>query len=112
MCRFKESIAVKFGVNAALIAEFFWQSICGEYYDEKVSEIDGQYWCRCSMLMLTGVFPFMSRYSVKKAIDLMIKRRVICRDNFNDSKFDKTSWYTFTDYGSYIMSRAEGDYYG
>lgn len=112
MCRFKAGIAVRFGINAAVIAQFLWESITDEYYDETVHEKDGQYWCRCSMLMMTGVFPFLSRNMVKNAIDLLIKKRVIVRENFNDSKFDKTSWYTFTDYGAYIMSDSEGDFDG
>ena len=55
------------------------------------------------MLMMTGYFPFMTRPMIRSAIGVLVDNRVIKKGCFNQNRFDKTNWYTFTDYGSYLM---------
>ena len=63
MCDFKKDIAVRYGVNAAVIAQFLWDSIEGPDHSSKRVCRDGKKWCRCSILMMTGIFPFLSRHN-------------------------------------------------
>ena len=107
MCRFKESIAVKFGVNAAIVAQFIWDSIKQGNYDGKEYFRSGRKWCRCSVLMMTGFFPFLSRRMAARAISVLVNENVLQKGCFNENRFDHTNWYTFSDYGSYLMR--EGD---
>lgn len=108
MCNFQENIAVAFGVHAAVIAQFIWENVRQENYDGRTYIKDGKKWCRCSVLMMTGFYPFLTRNMIRDAITLLIERKVIVKGCFNQSKFDRTSWYTFTDYGAYLMNK-EGD---
>ena len=71
MCKFKENIAISCGIKAAIVAQFIWDNIKLGSYDGNVYEAEGKTWCRCSMLMMTGFFPFMTK-----------KMRRIKKENF------------------------------
>ena len=99
MCNFKENIAISCGIKPAIVAQFMYES-------------DGKTWCRCSMLMMTAFFPFMTKKMIRGALDELVKQNIIKKGCFNENKFDRTNWYTFTDYGSHLMNRQEGEDYG
>ena len=103
MCDFKKDIAVRYGVNAAVIAQFLWDSIEGPDHSGKRVYRDGKKWCRCSILLMTGIFPFLSRHMVSDALERLIKAHVIKKDCLNSNRFDRTNWYAFTEYGEYLM---------
>ena len=54
MCKFKDNVAVKCGVNAAIVAQFIWDNIKLGNYDGGIYEREGKVWCRCSMKMMTA----------------------------------------------------------
>ena len=103
MCDFKKDIAVRYGVNAAVIAQFLWDSIEGPDHSSKRVCRDGKKWCRCSILLMTGIFPFLSRHMAEDALERLIKAHVIKKDCLNSNRFDHTNWYAFTEYGEYLM---------
>ena len=49
----------------------------------------------------------MSRHMVKDAVDLLIEKNILRKDHFNDSRFDRTNWYAFTNYGAKLMKEGE-----
>ena len=108
MCKFKGTMAVRFGIHAAIIAQFIWDNIEKGSYDGRDYEMDGRKWCRCSVLMMTGFFPFLSGNMIQDAVQRLVEKKVIIKGCFNRNKFDRTNWYAFTDYGSHLM-RKEGD---
>ena len=101
MCDFKKDIAVRYGVNAAVIAQLLWDSIEGLDHSGKRVYRDRKKWCRCSILMMTGIFPFLSRHMVSDALERLIKAHVIKKDCLNSNRFDRTNWYAFTESVSY-----------
>ena len=103
MCDFKKDIAVRYGVNAAVIAQFLWDSIEGPDHSGRRANRDGKKWCRCSILLMTGIFPFLSRHMAADALERLIKAHVIKKDCLNSNRFDRTNWYAFTEYGEYLM---------
>lgn len=103
MTRFRNSIALHCGVNAAVIAEYLWCLLMKEAAKDDAFHRYGTYWCRCSALMMTGELPFMSLHMVKDAIRVLKKKNIIRNGCFNEDKFDRTNWYTFTDYGVRMM---------
>lgn len=112
MCKFKENIAISCGIKAAIVAQFIWDNIELGSYDGNVYESEGKRWCRCSMLMMTGFFPFMTKKMIRNALDELVSKSIIKKGCFNDSKFDRTNWYTFTDYGTHLMRKQDGEDYG
>ena len=103
MTKFRNNIAMHCGVNAAIVAEHLWYLLMNEASGDDAFHRHGSYWCRCSALMMTGEFPFMSLHMVKDAIKVLKKKNIIRKGCFNENKFDHTSWYTFTDYGVRMM---------
>ena len=89
-------IARKCGVNAAVVASFLWERI---YSDEDYITEHGIEWTRVSQKMMTVNIPNMSVKMIANAVKKLKNNGYIKVSKFNDSKFDKTNWYGFTDYG-------------
>jgi hypothetical protein len=103
MSEFRDNIAVQVGVNAALVAEYLWYLLMNEASGEDAFLHQGKYWCRCSARMITAEMPFLSRDMVSNATLKLRRKGYIRKSEFNDDRFDRTSWYTFTDYGVKMM---------
>ena len=103
MTKFRNNIALHCGVNAAIIADHLWEQLETQKEKEQALYRHEQYWCRCSHLMMTGEFPFLSLHMAKDAVKVLRKKNIIRKGCFNDNKFDHTNWYTFTDYGEKLM---------
>ena len=103
MVLLRKNIALYCNINAAIIAAYLWDQLENQH---RTSEMKFKYkrrWVRCSQLMMTGEFPFMTKHMVKDAVDLLIEKNILRKDHFNESRFDRTNWYTFTDYGRKLM---------
>lgn len=107
MDRFNKEMAMKYGIKAAVVAQFIWDSFNDPIYEDMVFQYDGRQWLRCSQLMMTGTMPYMSNHMVRDTLHLLLKSRILMKGCFNYSKFDRTSWYTFTDFGYYMMTKGE-----
>ena len=109
MYKFNRNIAERCGVNAAIVAQLIWDSIETSNYDGYSYFHDEMRWCRCSVQMMTGIFPFLSHHMIKDALSVLIKKKIIEKGCFNESKFDRTNWYVFTELGNYIMTGGGSD---
>ena len=65
-------------------------------------------WVRCSVQMMTGFFPFLSYDEIRYALKRLIRARVLTKGRFNESCFDRTNWYAFTEFGQFLMTESEG----
>ena len=45
-----------------------------------------------------------SRYALKR----LGQGRVLTKGQFNESRFDRTNWYAFTEFGQALMAESEG----
>jgi len=105
--RFQEYVDIKFGVRAAMIAQYFWDTIETERIVGQAHMAENKAWCRISMQLLSGYYPFYSKHMVSDTIHLLIKKNIIKKGVFNQDKFDRTNWYTFTEYGKYLMEKGK-----
>ena len=95
---FDSDIAKKYGVNAAVLACFLWD--CIEQKSTESPQLhEGKVWVRCSVQMMTGFFPFLSYDEIRYALKRLVKGRVLTKGRFNESRFDRTNWYAFTEFG-------------
>lgn len=105
--QFRDNIAVLCGMKAAIVAEILWDQL-DEQIKNDVSRFEfNNDWCRCSQFMVTVICPCLTIHMVKDAIATLIDHKIIRKGRFNDSKFDHTNWYAFTEYGEKMM--LEGD---
>ena len=93
MTKFRNNIAGKCGVNAAVIAEYLWYLQLNEASGDPKSFHHGSAWCRCSVRMMTAEFPFLSLHMAKNAVYELREKGFIRKGCFNDDRFDHTNEY-------------------
>lgn len=103
---FHSEIAERFGVNAAIIAEYIWSVIKNNEFNGS-NLIDGRTWMRHSKFMFTVVMQYLSEYAVDQSLKKLLKGKIIVKNEFNQNRFDRTLWYSFTEYGQKLMEQSE-----
>lgn len=101
---FDSEIAKEYGVNCAIILNYlqFWVGVNRESGKHLY---EGRYWTYNSVKAFSGIFDFMSKKQIRKAIDTLIEEGLVIDGNFNDIAFDRTKWYTLTDKGMKVATR-------
>ena len=96
VCNYSNTIAIKHGINSALIAGFINYRLT--HTDTK---FEGRPFVRITQKSLTGTFPFMGEKAVRNAIKRLVKANII------KSKFDHANFYALTQYGKTLMEGVE-----
>lgn len=105
---FHSNIAQRYGVNAAVLAGFIRD--CIEEKGTRQPQLhEGRVWFRCSVQMLTGFFPYLSYDEIRYALKRLVKGCVLIKGRFNESRFDRTNWCAFTEFGKLLMTESEAD---
>lgn len=101
---FNRSIAKELGINSAIILEnmMFWleknKANNSNYYE-------GKYWTFNSISAYGEIFDYLTERQIRYSLDKLEEKGIIETGNFNKKGFDKTKWYTITDYGySFIQN--------
>lgn len=58
---------------------------------------EGRYWTYNSAKAFADLFPYLSVNQVRRALDSLERHEIIVRGNFNQSAYDRTAWYAFSD---------------
>lgn len=105
---FDTRIASKCGVVGAVIIQDFAKMIekC-ELADVQTHE--GRYWVCCTVEEIASWYSYLSYSQVRRTIDKLVSKGLLIKDNFNIDKFDRTSWYSFTDKA--VRELAESGYF-
>lgn len=93
-------IAKKCGVHAALLMDYIRIETIE---NDCAFNAQAHSWERISEKDFIEQFPFMSSRQISYAIKKLIDNNLIITGNFNESKFDKTLWYSLTDYGFNVI---------
>ncbi len=99
------SLARRYGVHAALVVKHIWDEFCANERAGRCS-FAGRTWMRSSQMMFTAIMPYLTKNMVRRALERLMKQGVIVRGEFGDSRFDRTSWYTFTQFGRLLMQES------
>ena len=99
MYTFRGNIAEKFGVNAAVVAEYLY---AGERELEYM-ELADRTWYRCSLKTMTIDNPYLSVDMVKRAVGKLRDGGIIRTKKLSKSIYDHTNWFCFTEYGENLM---------
>lgn len=99
---FSVEIAQKYGIEEAIILEniYFW--ILKNKANKK-HEKDGQTWTYNTQVAFTKLFPYMNRSKIQRVMAKLEKEGLINKGNYNVAKYDKTTWYSLTPYGSTLF---------
>jgi hypothetical protein len=88
--------AKKYGLPCAVLIKHidFWLA---KNKSNKYNYIEDKYWTYMSVTGFTKFFDYLTYDQIRYAIKKLIQNNIIVTGNFNKMKYDKTSWYTFTD---------------
>lgn len=93
---FNTELAALYGVDEAILIEnfAFWirkNEANGKFFYE------GRYWTYNTVGAFAKLFPYWSAGQVRRILQSLIKKDVLVTGNFNQSAYDRTMWYAFTD---------------
>lgn len=99
---FEAEIAQKFGIlEAVLISHINFWLITNKANGRNFH--DGEYWTYNSYRALAEIYPYAKETQIKYALTKLREKGVLKTGNYNKKPYDRTLWYTFTDYGHSIV---------
>lgn len=99
---FEIDIAVKYGVNAAVLLENIGYWIKQNEANE-TNFFDGRYWTFNSRRAYREIFPYMSERQINTAFEKLINDGLIVTGHYNAAAYDRTLWYALTQKGKSIL---------
>lgn len=58
---------------------------------------DGRTWTYNSVKAFGALFPYLSDNQIRRSLESLIDQGILVRGNYNESAYDKTSWFAFSD---------------
>lgn len=95
---FDISIAQKYGVNVAIflnnIAFWIQKNVANKshYHDE-------HHWTYNTQEAYIALFPYWTRQNLRTVLKKVIDEKLIITGNYNKTKYDRKTWYAFTEKG-------------
>lgn len=99
---YSTKMATRYGINSAIIASHLYNA-----RETEGKEHQKKLWVRCSHKTLTAVFPFLGKTAVANALKRLTNHGLLLKYEYNDSRFDHTLSYSFTDYGTAMMEESD-----
>lgn len=96
MHSFNADLATKYGILEAILIQNFEFWIKKNEANERGYH-DGRYWTFNSTRAFSELFPYASPKKIRNALIHLIDAGIIMTGNFNNSAYDRTLWYAFTD---------------
>ncbi len=90
---FDNEIAKKNGLECAVLLNFI-KICCLRNEELNIYYFKNKYWTRLSIEKIKNEFPYMSNYVIIQSLNTLEKNNYILVDNFNDTKMDRTKWYS------------------
>lgn len=93
---FNVKIATEYGIFEAVLIEhlYFWIT------KNKANDVhfhDGYYWTYNSIKALSGLFPYVSKNTISRALHRLGDEGLVIVGNYNKSPYDRTAWYALTE---------------
>lgn len=100
---FNVEIAKTFGVDIAIFLDHmaFWIT---KNMANNHNFHDGAYWTRNTMEAYTILFPYWTTMKVRKVLRNCEKFGLINKGNYNETKYDRTGWYSLTEYAAKLLN--------
>lgn len=103
---FDVNVAKEYGVNEAVILESMNYWIQKNKANDK-HFYEGEYWTYNSIKAFHEMFPYMTERQISYCLNKMVENGLIKKGNFNKLQYDRTCWYTITDFGKCILQNCQ-----
>lgn len=82
-------------VEAAILGNFvFW---IAKNQANNTHFYDGRHWTYNSVAAFEKLFGYLTPKQIRRALDSLVEQGVLLRGHYNQNKFDRSSWYGFSD---------------
>lgn len=102
MICFKKDIAVRYGVNAAVVLCMIDELFHNEM-NPNIKEYNERVWTRCPVSLITGFCPFFTRSMAESAVTLLVDEGIMLKRKLSDNPFDNANWYSITAKGQLML---------
>ena len=99
---FNEAFAREYGMAQAVVFNYIY-SWCVKNYRDGNNCHDGAYWTYDSYVNISERLGYLTPAQVKKCILDLEKEGLIESGNYNKNHYDKTKWYTISEYGFEVL---------
>ena len=99
---FDVDLATEIGVNAAIILEHF-NFLIAKNAANKINHHAGRYWTCNSVSAFRRIYPYLTEYAIRTAIQRLTDEGLIMTGEFSEDKRDRTIWYALTEKGEGIF---------
>jgi hypothetical protein len=96
-------LARRHGLACAICAECLKNGI-RDAGTAEVTEAKGRVWIRMGHRTLALICGYLTPNMAKSALRRLVKGGIVYTANLNESPFDHTYWYAFTDFGESLMA--------
>jgi hypothetical protein len=93
---FRLDDAAKYGLTEAIMLQNFRHWIGYNQANGK-HQHDGKTWTYNSVKAFGAMFPYLTANQIRRCIESLIAQGVLVRGNYNESAYNKTSWFAFSD---------------
>jgi hypothetical protein len=102
--KFDIEIATVYGLEEAILLNnlYFW--ISKNIANEK-HFYDGHYWTYNSLAAFQKLFPYITKSKLERAIKNLKASGIIITGNYNETAYDRTTWYAITQKGMDIIKK-------
>ena len=94
--QFDISVAEKYGVEVAIMAQHFQFWIVRNKANKR-HQYEGRTWTYNSARAFAELFPYWSAPQIRRILQKMVDAGIIVTGNYNPSGHDRTLWYAFSD---------------
>lgn len=105
---FNVEIAKKYGILEAVIINHF-QFWLKKNKANETNYHEGRYWTYNSISAFSKLLPYASEKQIRGALQRLQDENILMTGNFNKAPFDRTLWYSFTDFGKSILQNGNID---
>jgi len=98
---FDTEYALKYGIEEAIVINNLQFWIIKNIANKK-HFINDRTWTYNSYKAFSEIFPYWNEHKMKRILDSLVIQKVILRENYNKSGYDRTCWYAFRDESSFL----------
>jgi len=104
--KFDTKVAQEYGLEESIFLNVLQFEIT-YYKTHKTEEKEhkGRWWMNGSVNTFVRLFPFWTKKQIERIIKSCINQDVIITGNYNESKWDKTTWYAFKNEDEWIETK-------
>lgn len=103
---FDINVAKKIGIVEAILLKhiYFWVA---KNKANGTEQVEGHWWTYNTRKAFQELFPYLTARQIQYALSKLEKLGYILTANHNESKYDRTLWYTITEQGFAILQNCQ-----